>query len=66
MGAILLLYLATTSASTGMTVTSAEYGSMAACEAAGEQAKSRFGGWYTTVRWSCSPKGGTPPVPQSR
>lgn len=64
--AILILYLATASSSTGMAVTAAEFGSMQACEAAGAQAKQRLGGWATGVYWSCSPKGGEPSVPQSR
>lgn len=67
MPAILIIYLATASTSTGMTMATAEYGSIAACEKAGEQAKERLGGWYTNVRWSCSPKGdGTPAAPQAR
>jgi hypothetical protein len=54
--AVLLLYLSSSSATTGMTVTAVEYGSTEACEAAGRQAKQAFGGWATTVRWACSPK----------
>ena len=67
MATILNLYLATASAPTGMAVTSAEFATPAACEAAGQQAKDRLGGWYTNVRWSCSPKGdGGPSAPQAR
>lgn len=67
MAAILILYLATASSSTGMTVTTAEYGSLAACETAGAEAKKRFGGWATGVYWSCSPKGDVgPAAPQAR
>ncbi|MDH2313353.1 hypothetical protein [Methylobacterium brachiatum] len=67
MATILILYLATSSSSTGMAVTTAEYGSPAACEEAGKAAKSRFGGWATGVYWSCSPKGGAgPAAPQTR
>lgn len=61
MGAIPILYLASVSASTGMAVTTAEYASMSACEAAGEQAKTRLGSWGTNVRWSCSPNGDPSP-----
>ena len=65
--AILILYLATSSASTGMALTTAEYASMQACEAGGAQAKQRFGGWATGVYWSCTPKGEAgPAVPQAR
>jgi hypothetical protein len=67
MAAVLIIYLATASTSTGMTMATAEYGTTAACEEAGKQAEKRLGGWYTTVRWSCSPKGdGAPPAPQTR
>ncbi|MDP4005088.1 hypothetical protein [Methylobacterium sp. NEAU K] len=58
MATILIIYLATASTSTGMTMATAEYGTSAACEEAGRQAEKRLGGWYTTVRWSCSPKFG--------
>jgi len=66
---VLLLYLASSSATTGMTVTAVEYGSTEACEAAGRKAKQAFGGWATTVRWTCSPKSAeanTVQAPQSR
>lgn len=67
MATILILYLATASTSTGMALTTAEYGSAAACEAAGRAAKARLGGWATNVYWSCSPKGdGEPAAPQVR
>ncbi|AYO85347.1 hypothetical protein [Methylobacterium brachiatum] len=70
MAAVLIIYLATASTSAGMTMATAEYGTVAACEEAGKQAEKRLGGWYTTyttVRWSCSPKGdGAPPAPQTR
>ncbi|MGU3386987.1 hypothetical protein [Methylobacterium sp. D53M] len=67
MAAILIIYLASSSASTGMTMATAEYGNAAACEEAGKQAEKRLSGWVTTVRWSCSPKGDVgPAAPQAR
>lgn len=66
---ILILYLATGSASTGMALTTAEFATAAACEAAGQQAKAKLGGWATGAYWICAPKG-TPPqsaeAPSSR
>lgn len=64
--AVLILYLSTTSASTGMAITTAEFASTEACETAGKQAKQKFGGWATNVYWSCAPKGEASSVPQSR
>lgn len=64
---VLFLYLATSSASTGMAVTTAEFASSEACEAAGRLAKSKFGGWATNVYWACAPKGDSgPAVPPAR
>lgn len=64
---ILILYLATGSTSTGMAVTTAEFATREACEAAGQQAKSKLGGWATSAYWVCAPKGEPiPAVPQSR
>ena len=55
---ILLLAFLTIHGDSGVTLASAEYGSQAACEAAGEAAKSNIAGWTSEVRYSCSPKGG--------
>lgn len=64
---ILILYLATGSASTGLAVTTAEFSTPEACEAAGQQAKSKLGGWATSAYWVCARKGDAgPAAPQSR
>lgn len=54
--AVLIIYLFTGSATTGMAVTTATFASMEACTAAGEKAKREIGGWATGVRFSCSPR----------
>lgn len=64
---ILILYLATGSASTGMAVTTAEFATPEACEAAGQKSKAKLGGWATSTYWVCAPKGDVgPTVPQAR
>jgi len=67
--AVLLLYLGTTTAASGVSITSAEFGTVEACEAAGRKAKAELEGFAMRVRWACSPKdSGTtgPAAPQSR
>ncbi|OAH18035.1 hypothetical protein AX289_30030 [Methylorubrum populi] len=64
---ILILYLASSSASTGMTVTTAEFATPEACEFAGQQSKAKLGSWGTSAYWVCAPKGEPmPAVPQAR
>lgn len=53
---ILLLSLSTPSASAGLAVTSAEFSSKAACEAAGKSASRALFGFYTRVTFVCVPK----------
>ena len=54
--AVLLIYLGTTGASSGVSITSAEFGTVEACEAAGRRAKAELEGFATRVRWACSLK----------
>ena len=53
---VLLMYLSTPSAGTGMTTMVSEYGSLEKCEAAGKLAQKKFGGWATNVYYACAQK----------
>lgn len=52
---ILFVYLATFSASSGMTITSAEFHTRDACEAAGAEVTRRWASFYTQARHYCAP-----------
>lgn len=53
---ILLLVLYTPSSTSGLAVTSAEFASKTACEAAGKTASRELPGFFTSVRFVCVPK----------
>ena len=64
---ILILYFSTASTSGGMTLTTAEFQSRAACEVAAAEAR-KMAGWATTARHTCVPKDGlgSPTAPSAR
>lgn len=53
---VLMFYLATYSASGGMTLMAAEFNSKGTCEAAGNAAEKKFSGIYARPYWTCVPK----------
>jgi hypothetical protein len=55
---VLILYLATGSVSSGMATTAAEFETLEACKAAGEQARGAFSSFATSVKFICVRKGG--------
>lgn len=50
---VLLVYLATFSAGSGMSGFSQEFATIEACSSAGAVTVKRFSGFYTRVFWSC-------------
>lgn len=53
---ILLFHLSTPSTEGGMTLLSAEFTTLAKCEAAGREAAKRFGGVFSRPYWFCAEK----------